>query len=92
MCQFNKSNDGRRIDPCMRKMISNLNQFGVKTLACCCGHGKYSMTIVADIGVSKTIPLEIFSNICLDHKKKKFYKKDNQGRYFIPETIGRIEE
>jgi len=30
MCKFNKKNDGRRIDPCMRDVIKILNEQGVK--------------------------------------------------------------
>lgn len=92
MCEFNKKNDGRRIDPCMRKAISNLNQLGVKTLFSCCGHGRYPVSLIVDIGIGdgKVIPLEIFSNIALTGKR--FYKKDKNGFYFIPEVIGRIEE
>lgn len=89
MCKLNKKNDGRRIDPCMVEAINNLNENGITTLACCCGHGKYPMTIVIDVGkkINRVIPLEIFSGICLQ-RKKKFYVKDKSGNYFIPESIG----
>lgn len=89
MCKHNSKNDGRRIDPCMEEAIRSLNENGVKTLACCCGHGKYPMTIVIDAGckIKKVVPLEIFSGIFLP-RKKKFYVKDKTGSYFIPESIG----
>ncbi len=89
MCDHNKKNDGRRIDPCMRLAIKNLQENGIKTLACCCGHGKVPMTIVIDIGegTGKVIPLEIFSNVILA-RKKKFYIKQKNGHYIIPETVG----
>ena len=89
MCRYNKKGDGRRIDPCMRVVISNLNEHGIKTLACCCGHGKYPMTIVIDAGVKigRVVPLEIFSGIVLP-RKKRFYVKDDAGHYVIPKTIG----
>ncbi len=93
MCKLNKWGD-TRIDPCMRQAIKNLQELNVKTLACCCGHGKYPMTIVVDIGWTitnpKTIPLEIFSNAMIE-RKKKFYKKDKQGYYFIPEALENLE-
>lgn len=73
------------IDECMRDAIMNLKKQKITALACCCGHKKYHMTIVIDIGFSKRIPLEIFSNIQLE-RKKKFYKKDKKGYYFIPEV------
>ena len=89
MCKHNKKNDGRRIDPCMRMAIKNLQEQGITTLACCCGHGKAPMTIVIDIGrgTGKVIPLEIFSNEILA-RKKRFYIKQKNGQYIIPETVG----
>jgi hypothetical protein len=61
-----------------------------KVVASCCGHGKYPHTIVI---TAKKIPLigiyhawEIFSGTPLQ-RKRKFYKKDKEGFYFIPETI-----
>ena len=84
MCKWNKWGD-TRIDPCMRKLIQNLNarfKKGVRTVGCCCGHGKYPMTIVIDFGYGnfeiihgKTIP-----------RKKKIYKRDKQGVYYVPEV------
>ncbi len=85
MCKLNKWGD-TRIDPCMRQAIKNLKELNVKTLACCCGHGKYPMSIVVDIGIINPLPLEIFSNTVME-RKKKFYKKDKQGYYFIPEVL-----
>lgn len=87
MCDLNKKNDGRRIDPCMKSAIRCLNDYGIKTLACCCGHGKHPMTIVIDVGVDKVIPLEIFSGQFLK-RRKRFYKKFKDGSYMIPETVG----
>jgi len=51
MCKLNKKNQGRRIDPCMKTLIENLNIFRnpqIGILSCCCGHGKYRMSIVID--------------------------------------------
>ena len=89
MCKLNKWGD-TRIDSCMRQVIKNLNELKVKTLACCCGHGKYPMSIIVDIGFSTQLPLEIFSNAMIE-RKKKFYKKDKQGYYFIPEAIENLK-
>jgi len=86
MCKHNKKSGLKRIDPCMRIFIDNLNNLlleGMKIVACCCGHKKYPMTIVVSAGYGnydlvsgKEIP-----------RQKKFYKKDKQGYYYIPETI-----
>ena len=87
MCKLDKKNDSRKIDPCMIQVIKNLQGLKIETLACCCGHGKYPMSIIVNIGFSKSaiIPLEIFSNITLV-RKKKFYKKDKACYYYIPEV------
>ncbi len=86
MCKFNPKNDSRRIDPCMKNFITNLNWFRVeshKILACCCGHGKYPMTIVV-WAIGGTYDLVSGKSI---NRKKKFYKKDKQGYYYIPEVV-----
>ena len=72
-----------RIDPCMKQFIKFINYHGIKTLACCCGHNKYPMTIVADTG---GFARELFSNKIIP-RKKRFYKRDKQGYYYIPESI-----
>ena len=86
MCKLDKKNQGRKIDPCLIQVIQNLRELKVQTLACCCGHGKYPMSIIVNIGVDKIIPLEIFSNKVIE-RKKKFYKKDKEGYYYIPEVL-----
>ncbi len=87
MCKFNPKNDSRRIDLCMKNVINFLWGWDVGVLACCCGHGKYPMTIVVkeDLGDTKEI-YEIFSGKTIP-RKKRFYKKDKQGYYYIPEVI-----
>lgn len=85
MCKFNPKNDSRRIDPCMKKAIETLNKLGIKTLSCCCGHEKYPMTIIIHVGFSKKLPQELFTGIQFE-REKRFYKKDKQGYYFIPEV------
>lgn len=90
MCKLNKNSGNRRIDPCMRNLIKNLNNLlhdEFKIVSCCCGHGKYPMTIVV-ISKSIKIPLEIVSGENLS-RKKRFYKKDKQGYYYISEVINK---
>lgn len=69
----------------MATLVQAINQTHLKTLGCCCGHGKYPMTIVVkDVGgiyeyiSGKPIP-----------RKKRFYlkEKDKEGFYYIPETL-----
>ncbi len=83
MCKLNKWGK-TRIDPCMRQVIQILRELNVKTLACCCGHGKYPMTIVIN-GVGDRY-FDMVSGAEIP-RKKKFYKKDKQGFYFIPEVL-----
>ncbi len=86
MCKFNPKNDSRRIDPCMKKFISFVNNSGIaKTLACCCGHGKYPMTLVIRIKHDNRI-WEVFSDKTIP-RKRLFYKKDKKGIYYIPESL-----
>ena len=83
MCKFNPKNQGRRIDSCMKNIIDFLKLNDVKTVACCCGHGKYPMTII--VAWAGTF-FEIFSYEEIK-RKKRFYEKDKQGYYYIPEVI-----
>lgn len=84
MCKFSKSGL-KRIDPCMRKLIEQINKFMPgKTLACCCGHGKYPMTIVMQ--ENNGLRFELLSDIEIP-RTRRFYKKDKQGYYFIPEVL-----
>lgn len=88
MCKWNKWGD-TRIDPCMKKVIVNLDLLGIKTLACCCGHGKYPMSIVVKNLLG--FPLEIFSNKIIP-RSIKFYKRDKQGHYYIPECMSQVKK
>lgn len=84
MCKFNPKNDGRFLDPCIREEIKVLNKRGIVTLACCCGHGIYPKTIVVRYSLND-MPYEMHIKEYLP-RKKKFYKKDKQGVYYIPEV------
>ena len=72
------------IDECLRDKIKALNKEGKKTYACCCGHGKYPMTIVMQDKAGLFYDL-ISGAIIL--RRRKFYKKDKDGYYYIPETV-----
>jgi len=89
MCKFNPKNDSRFIDPCMEIMLLvfewALDSKKMKIVASCCGHGKYPKTIVAK-KIRNGQAIELLSGTWIP-RKKRFYKKDRQGYYFIPETI-----
>ena len=85
MCKFNKNNQGRNIDPCIRSLISMLSGMlneDFKTVASCCGHGKYPMSII--IRNCQGGHFELFSNKPI-MRKRRFYRRDSQGIYYIPE-------
>ncbi len=85
MCKFNPSNQGRRIDPCMKPLIKFLKK-NMKPVSCCCGHGKYPMTVV----IQNRIHIEMFKELFTDTlipRQRRFYKRDENGYYYIPESI-----
>ena len=84
MCKLKKyhNTSNTKIDKCMKNLIEVLNSFGVITLACCCGHNKYNMSIV--IEENKEV-VELLSQKTIP-RTRNFYNKDKQGYYYIPET------
>ena len=92
MCEkTNYKFSNSQVDKCMRNIIIHLNMHyalasstKIRTVACCCGHGKYPMTILVadefgnvwDIFTNKIIP-----------RTKRFYKRDSEGYYYIQEVI-----
>jgi hypothetical protein len=79
-----KKPNPRKIDKCMKKIVWLINnKTNYKTLACCCGHGKYPMTIVVSRGYGN--PIEYFSEIEIP-RTKRFYVKDKKGYFYIPEV------
>jgi len=87
LCKNGKSNS--RIDKCMTTLVKNLNRLleslkdGYRVKACCCGHGKYPMTIIVRTKYGHHF------DFCSDYlipRIKKFYKKDSEGYYYIPEV------
>lgn len=85
MCKFNPKNNGRRIDPCMRYFIKWLNNREIETVSCCCGHGKHPMSILVK-SPDRSHIYDIFSGIVIP-RKKRFYKTDREGVYYIPEIV-----
>lgn len=78
------------IDKCMKLAITYLNTRGIKTLASCCGHNRYPKTLIVEHNTNK-LPVDIFS-LTFIPRKKKFYKKDKWGYYYIPEVINSKHE
>ena len=88
MCQLNRKSGTTRIDPCLRHKIELINESEVwKTLSSCCGHNKYPETIVIMNRTTKKV-FEYNTKIFLSKGKRKgnrYYRKDQQGYYYIPE-------
>lgn len=85
-----KKGNPRKLDKCLRSgFIMRLNNLlsnsGERIVSSCCGHGKYPMTLIVQ---SKHLIYEFISGIPIP-RKKRFYKKDKQGFYYIPEVINK---
>lgn len=74
----------KRIDLCMLDELRRLNSRKPKTLAHCCGHGRYPKTIV--IKDRRKGIIEYYTGIKIP-RKRRFYVKDLNGFYYIPETV-----
>lgn len=92
-----KSHNLRVIDKCMRKAVKTLDNtwsdyepghpMSRKVVACCCGHGRYPMTIVyKEQEYDYYTHHELFSGKRIP-RKKRFYLKDKKGYYYIPEVL-----
>jgi hypothetical protein len=86
MCQFDPKNDSRFIDPCLVGLIKFLNEQGIETISCCCGHGIYPMTIVVRTDLPG-VTREICHGIIFQGRRKRYYRKDANGVYYIPEVL-----
>jgi len=80
----NQANVWAKVDNCIAKEIIRLNKEGKPTLASCCGHSRYPKTIVILAKDGETRIEHFSKQIIL--RKRRFYKKDNQGYYYIPEV------
>lgn len=79
-----------RVDACISELITSLNENGIETVACCCGHGKYPVTILYRHKSNDAINGKIF-DFCSQwgvssRAKKRWYRRDKQGLFFIPEV------
>ena len=88
MCELEKYGTFR-IDPCLVNKIDGINQRGLfRTLSSCCGHGKYRSTIVA-LSRETNIACDYYTGALLSmgkRKRNRYYKKDTEGFYYIPEV------
>ena len=75
------------IDSCMVGLINFLSRKNtsayIETLGCCCGHGEYPMSVI--VRNKHGLIYDLISLKVID-RKKRFYKKDKDGYYYIPEV------
>lgn len=83
----------KKIDPCITLIVRTINKMWkgtYKTMGSCCGHGKYSPTIVV-LDIKKHRYFEWFTKKTVPHigtKHIRFYKKDGSKKndhYWLPE-------
>lgn len=74
-----------RVDSCMRPLIMSLTNHGYNTVACCCGHGIYPMTIICQVDKQKRF-YDLISGIDVP-RTRNFYRLDSKGYYYIPEVV-----
>ena len=87
MCEFNPKNDSRFIDPCLKGVLADLKRQGVTVIASCCGHDKYPKTIIITEKSGRIS--DLISGITIP-RKKRFYRKDVEGYYYIPELMEQV--
>ena len=79
------------IDRCIRPLITFLRDQDYKTVASCCGHGKYTVTVVImPIRADGGDIWELFTCTRIP-RSRRFYKKDKEGYYYIPEAREKTE-
>lgn len=102
MCKKTKGLHNR-IDPCLKPLLKWLEKRGYNVVSSCCGHSVYPMTVVVrtqwDVvgrfgDFSRKIEKEIIRGTYTELfsgkeilRCKKFYKKDKNGFYYIPEVM-----
>jgi len=76
-----------RLDKCMHNIIQSLSFHGYITVGCCCGHGRYPMTIICKVSGNDDRYFDLISGE--DVKKKiggGYYRLDKKEYYYIPEV------
>ena len=72
------------VDACIAEKVQSIVNVGMyETLGCCCGHGKYPPTII--VREKGTTRITEYNSVVEIHRKRKFYKLDSEGIYFLPE-------
>ena len=75
------------VDSCIAETVQMINtelSNKIKTLGCCCGHGKYPKTIVVK-DLLTGINYEYFTKKII-RRSRNLYYKDNEGIFHLPEV------
>jgi len=75
-------NKSVRVDSCLKETIKILNKH-FNTVACCCGHERYPITILARRQDGQIY--DICSGVIIS-RIRRYYRKDADGFYYIPEV------
>ena len=89
MCKLKKyhGTSNTRVDKCLRTFIQRLKlhlEKENKIVACCCGHKKYPLSIIIEDKYKNHY--DLFSGKLI-LRKRNFYKRDQEGYYYIPEVL-----
>ncbi|MCK5018150.1 MAG: hypothetical protein KAS32_13925 [Candidatus Peribacteraceae bacterium] len=76
-----------RVDLCIRSFIKSITNSEYNTVACCCGHGKYPLTVVCKKDTDGYY--DLISGIEIP-RTRNFYRLDSEGYYYIPEVSNEI--
>lgn len=76
-----------RVDACIYHLPLILSNRGFEVVACCCGHGRYPLTIVCRNNFTNSGEyFDLISGVEIP-RKKRYYFKDKKGYFYIPEVI-----
>jgi len=79
----------RRIDPCIQWQIALIYLLDLTPLLSCCGHAKYPPSVVVLNPITQEV-YEFLSGVHLSHGIRspyRYYKRDKEGYYYLPECI-----
>lgn len=81
-----------RVDGCIRKMIQELNSYGIITVGSCCGHNRYLLSIVCkSANIDGDYYYELITGVKIP-RTRNFYVKDRFGYYYIPEALAYLND
>ena len=77
------------IDSCIAEDVEAINKRPLlQTLGCCCGHGIYPSTVVVGFK-GGCVTIEWYSGVLIN-RKRRFYQRDVNGMYFLPEVAEKV--